>query len=367
MKLNLDIGPLGPDGTIKLQAFVALALQGEQGIQGPQGPQGDPGPQGIQGPKGDPGEQGIQGLQGIQGVKGDTGEQGIQGAKGDTGAQGLQGPKGDTGAQGIQGIQGQAGTGDVVGPASSVNGNLMVFNGATGKLAKDGGRLGTFGYSDYVSSRFDGGKDGIATTCDLANFTADPLFQTYNGSSFAAVGKFISNNNNFGGTAGTMPTTIEDLMTAMGRTGVYGKLGIEFIVAELTCGSGSLVPMVANGNTYYVQTQNDGTALAGVTGAVTFLCWIRAIDQPCGIVKRTKLMINGSVKSVSSEIAVADGWVHVQQELTGVVFGYDFNFPNICGVSGGKIQIALPVLVPKQLSSWVKHTSPPPYGGLGSF
>lgn len=40
MKLNLNIGPLGPDGTIKLQAFVALARQGPQGIQGPQGEQG---------------------------------------------------------------------------------------------------------------------------------------------------------------------------------------------------------------------------------------------------------------------------------------------------------------------------------------
>jgi len=50
MKLDLNIGPLGPDGTIKLQAFVALARQGEQGIQGPQGEQGIQGPQGEQGP-----------------------------------------------------------------------------------------------------------------------------------------------------------------------------------------------------------------------------------------------------------------------------------------------------------------------------
>jgi hypothetical protein len=55
MKLDLNIGPLGPDGTIKLQAFVALARQGEQGIQGPQGDTGPQGPQGIQGPQGEQG------------------------------------------------------------------------------------------------------------------------------------------------------------------------------------------------------------------------------------------------------------------------------------------------------------------------
>lgn len=84
MKLNLDIGPLGPDGTIKLQAFVALALQGEQGIQGERG------------------------IQGEQGLKGDTGDQGPQGQ---VGPQGIQGPQGEQGPQGIQGPQGEQGPG----------------------------------------------------------------------------------------------------------------------------------------------------------------------------------------------------------------------------------------------------------------
>lgn len=35
-----------------------------------------------------------------------------------------------------------AGTGDVVGPASATDGNLAVFDGATGKLIKDGGAPG---------------------------------------------------------------------------------------------------------------------------------------------------------------------------------------------------------------------------------
>lgn len=42
---------------------------------------------------------------------------------------------------------GQTIGGDVVGPASATGGNVVVFDGATGKLIKDGGTLGTAAFS----------------------------------------------------------------------------------------------------------------------------------------------------------------------------------------------------------------------------
>ena len=53
-------------------------------------------------------------------------------------------PRGDPGSG--------SGTGDVVGPASSVNNSVALFNGTTGKLLKDGGVLGTAAFS--ASSSF---------------------------------------------------------------------------------------------------------------------------------------------------------------------------------------------------------------------
>lgn len=70
------------------------------------------------------------------------GQAGPQGPKGDTGDTGPQGPQGDTGPQGPQGDtgpQGPAGDGDVNGPASATNLRVVVFDGTTGKLVKDGG------------------------------------------------------------------------------------------------------------------------------------------------------------------------------------------------------------------------------------
>jgi hypothetical protein len=46
---------------------------------------------------------------------------------------------GERGAPGADGL----GTGDVVGPASATDGNLVLFDGVTGKLIKDGGAIGT--------------------------------------------------------------------------------------------------------------------------------------------------------------------------------------------------------------------------------
>jgi len=203
MKLDLNIGPLGPDGTIKLQAFVALARQGDTG---PQGPQGDTGPQGPQGDTGPQGPQGYTGPQGPQGYTGPQGPQGIQGPQGEQGPgiapddprltdarewtastvdqteaeagtattrqawtaqrvrQAMLGwwggfaakatpvdadsiviadsaasnaPKRLTWANAVAKLRGTF----VEGPASAVDGNVMLFDGATGKRAKSGGAL----------------------------------------------------------------------------------------------------------------------------------------------------------------------------------------------------------------------------------
>ncbi len=67
----------------------------------------------------------------LSGLKGDTGDTGPQGPTGATGADStVPGPTGPAGADGT-------GTGDVVGPASSADGRLALFDGVTGKLLKE--------------------------------------------------------------------------------------------------------------------------------------------------------------------------------------------------------------------------------------
>ena len=166
------------------------------------------GPQGPQGPQGDAGPQGIQGIQGPQGLKGDTGDTGPQGPTGADstvpGPQGIQGPQGDTGPQGPQGIQGPqgepgpagSGSGDVLGPASSVDGTPVVFDGSTGKYIKAGTKqLSTEDYTTAEKSKLAGVATGATANAtdaalrDRATHTGTQAIGTVTGLQAALDGK----------------------------------------------------------------------------------------------------------------------------------------------------------------------------------
>lgn len=123
---------------------------------------------------------------------------------------------------------GGGGSGDVVGPASSVDNNIATFDGATGKLIQDSGVAiaslvtGSTGATDNAILRADG--TGGSTVQSSAVTIADTTGTLDNSS---GVGKYIS-----GGSNGAM-------YFGMGGTGVsnYG-LGLD----------GNGVPSIINGN-----------------------------------------------------------------------------------------------------------------------
>lgn len=116
----------------------AIAPPPQIGPEGPKGDQGDPGPQGPAGPVGP------QGLTGPAGAKGDTGATGPKGDPGPQGPQGVPGAQGTVGPPGPQGPQGETGpagpgSGNVLGPASSTDDEIVLFDGTTGTQIKPSG------------------------------------------------------------------------------------------------------------------------------------------------------------------------------------------------------------------------------------
>lgn len=183
------------------------------------GPQGDTGPQGPQG---------IQGIQGVQGVKGDTGDTGPQGIKGDTGAIGPQGIQGDIGPQGPAG----SGTGDMLGPVSSTDNAVVVYDGATGKLVKNSefkiveGELSV--EDDYWAALSMRSADDTAPNImfDMSGGTIAAPTDTYD---FADLG-FIMFTARYGGsTKAAAAIQVSDdaamLTTGTRRTAMHFKLG----------------------------------------------------------------------------------------------------------------------------------------------
>lgn len=153
------------------------------------------GPQGIQGPTGPTGPQGPAGPTGADST--------VPGPTGPTGPAGPQGPAGPTGATGAQGPAG-TGTGDVLGPASSVDNTIARFDATSGKALQgsnvvvDDTASGTISGPGIVLQGSNTGDQSsiVGITGTLAQFNA-----ALSGADFATGGGVVtgsSSGNNTG-------------------------------------------------------------------------------------------------------------------------------------------------------------------------
>ena len=258
-------------------------------------PKGDTGPQGIQGIQGIQGVQGEKGDKGDKGDTGDTGHQGIQGEVGPVGPQGLKGDKGDTGDNGAAATiavgtvttgapgssaiitnvgttsaavfdftipRGAAGTGsgDVVGPAASVDNEVALFDGATGKLIKGGGVLASVATSGSYNDLTDKPTVSVADWNTLENKPAEIAAGATAAAARTVIGAGTSNLV-LGTTAGTAlegNTTIPaaqqqtDWAAPSGITAIANKpaviaAGVDAAAARTVIGAGTSSLVVGSG------------------------------------------------------------------------------------------------------------------------
>jgi hypothetical protein len=332
------------------------------GPQGPQGPQGDAGPQGIQGPQGEPGP---------KGNTGDTGPQGPAGADSTVpGPQGIQGPRGDTGPQGPQGIQGPqgepgpagSGSGDVLGPASSVDGTPVVFDGSTGKYIKAGTKqLSTEDYTTAEKSKLAGVATGATANAtdaalrDRATHTGTQAIGTVTGLQAALDGKLDTAGNaatatklatartiggvSFDGSAninlpgvnaaGTQNTTGSAAKWTTARTLTLGATGksvdgsgnVTWTLAEMGAAADSAVLKLTGAQTAAgVKTFSDRSSHAGAytpaaqpthSATPTFDCAVSNVFEPAAMTD------NVTSITLSNPVAGQTVQIRFQQDATG--------------------------------------------------
>lgn len=259
----------------------------------------------------------------------------------------------------------------VEGPASAVDGQVMVFDGATGKKAKSGGVLGSAAFVKTASmpwanmlkdsGRFDGGTSSVIAAG--STFNSGGLFSKYRATQLASAGKFIHNNSDFGGPQGPLPQTVKDLLTAMGRTANSLRYGIEFYILEITNGSTATADRGFEGEDFWIQTTNGYQPIFGVDKYCTVSFWARAIDQDA-LFDVYDGYYNGAPSPVSKRLPVSAGWAHIQSSHATDV-GYLSVVPSVWGKPGGKIQIAIPVLLFGRLFEPVIQKAPVPFVGIG--
>ncbi|MCU9947486.1 hypothetical protein [Pseudomonas sp. PDM13] len=171
----------------------------------------------------------------------------------------------------------------------------------------------------------------------VTSFVSSPFLAAYNGGSHANGGKFIHDNNDFGGSAGALTEPVKSLIGAMGRSGSAARYGIEFFVATYSFGSGTANPSVGTDSvTRYLATTNGTRALFQANSWATLVGWFRARTAPFHF--QFDCIKNGVALPANTPITPADGWVHIRMSAQTSV-GYANAWPNICGVSGGLIDI----------------------------
>lgn len=239
----------------------------------------------------------------------------------------------------------------VEGPASSVDGQVMVFDGASGKKAKSGGALGNAAFANQAdfsifnilkdNGRFDSSA-GFSIDVNPANFTVGFLFRgLYGGTTISNAGRFIHNNSDFGGVAGNMTQTTLDLLAAMGRSGVYARYGFGFLILELLIGGGVVADNIVSGESFGVVCSSSPIA-CGVNGKLTAGFWIRALDKNCALFGSSLKKSDGAVVG-THRITPAEGWVYRINHANASI-GYLTQAIPLYGQPGGRVQIALPVV-----------------------
>jgi len=170
-------------------------------------------------------------------------------------------------------------------------------------------------------------------------FAASDWFTPYNGSSaWTEAGQFIFNNSTYGGTAGVLTQDVVDLLTAMGRTGNYGRYGIEFYIAESTMGSGTSSAYL----TGYLLSTNPAYSMFGNANYCTWTFWIR-VETGGPLIMRLGDYIwkDGVFSQNYITITSGDGWTHVVTADKNL-YGYNNGFPYIYANENDVVQIALP-------------------------
>lgn len=177
------------------------------------------------------------------------------------------------------------------------------------------------------------------------------FFSKSDGTTVTSAGKFHHNNTTFGGSEGTLPQTVIDLINATGRIQSARRYGTEFHIAEFTQGTATHFP--AFDGSYALITSGQRSVL-GANHRATVTYWVRAIDEDIGITNVLKK--DGQAIGDDIFISPSDGWTHILIH-SGQTRGYDTTSFNLYLRLNTRAQIAMPAYIPGR-HIFPPHTAP---------
>jgi hypothetical protein len=204
--------------------------------------------------------------------------------------------------------------------------------------------------SDFAVNMFpDSGRFAVdqGESYVAGSFVFPSYLALYGGATASDGGKFITDNNDYGGTAGTLSANIKDLVDLI-RDPAYRRYGVEFRVAEITMGADTSTPISIAGVPYYLGLLMN---FRPRTPRMTFHIYMRALDGTIAYrcYPGQTIIKNGVASTTHVTISPAEGWVSVtvrdEQDpyLSG---GYNPTPLNVHGAAvGHRFLLACPALM----------------------
>lgn len=169
-----------------------------------------------------------------------------------------------------------SGSGDVSGPASSVNNNVVFFDGTTGKLIKDSGLalsgsntgdVTLSGTPDYITIS---GQTITRGQIDLATDVTGTLPVANGGTGITALGTNVATSlgNNMS-SSGTLAITADITKAAVGLSNVTDDAQTKAAIVPNTVPTAGQLLVGNAGGTAYAAVSASGDATVASTGAVT--------------------------------------------------------------------------------------------------
>ncbi len=207
-------------------------------------------------------------------------------------------------------------------------------------LLKDGGRFA---------------ENPEAQGTGIGAFSAPSYLKSVNGSTFAAGPKFIFNNNDYGGTNGTLDPDVKSLIDKLkDDTNLsYRRYGPEFYLMQVTAGSGTSTSVTIDGTTYYLVLTNPSVP---VPDKLTFNFHVLVKSGALGLMYDSDLhrqsYLDGIAFKSHQVIAPADGWKQVTRLLDvepRKFSGYTNIIKRLYALPGTVFYIAIPTVTPGHL------------------
>lgn len=169
--------------------------------------------------------------------------------------------------------------------------------------------------SDYAINLYDdSGRFGGAGATDVAigSFSWPGYLTLLNSSSAAGLAKFITNNTDYGGDAGSLNPAVKDLIDRI-RDASFRRFGVEFWVAQITQGSGTSNPFSSGGTTFH---ETLASAPRMRAPAMTFHAYVKAIDDDILLRRSSGQTIykDGEASTDHVHVSPSEGWVSVRIE-----------------------------------------------------